>query len=197
MPDPNPMARTTARPARRTAGLNGADRALWRSFLELAGVVPLPGRADPAIPPSPAAPTPPAAEIASPGPAPAPARPRPQPPRTPELTVGDAPPGIDGRRWRDLRRGRTRPERTLDLHGRTVAEAHGAVRGFLAAARDDGLRCVAIVTGRGPLPEGGVLKRELPHWLNAPDLRPFVLGVAYSHRSNQGAVNVLLRRARG
>ena len=49
------------------------------------------------------------------------------------------------------------------------------MRRFLAEAQADGLRCVAIVTGKGSSAEGGVLRRELPHWLNAPDLRPLLL----------------------
>jgi DNA-nicking Smr family endonuclease len=111
--------------------------------------------------------------------------------------VVNAPPaGLDDRRWRDLRRGKIRAERTLDLHGRYVQEAHGAVRAFLADAYADGLRCVAVITGRGSSPEGGVLRRELPHWLNAPDLRRILLGAAHPHSANTGAVHLLLRRRR-
>jgi DNA-nicking Smr family endonuclease len=70
------------------------------------------------------------------------------------------------------------------------------VRAFLAEAQADGLRCVAVITGRGSTPEGGVLRRELPHWLNAPDLRRIVLGAAHPHKANTGAVHLLLRRRR-
>jgi DNA-nicking Smr family endonuclease len=59
------------------------------------------------------------------------------------------------------------------------------------------VRCVAVVTGKGSTPEGGVLRRELPHWLNAPDLRPLLLGAAHPHAANPGAVHLLLRRRRG
>ena len=98
------------------------------------------------------------------------------------------------KRWRGLRRGRIRPERTLDLHGRFVQEAHGLVRAFLRQAHAEGLRCVAVVTGKGSSPEGGVLRRELPHWLNAPELRQYLLGAAHPHAANAGAVHLLLRR---
>jgi DNA-nicking Smr family endonuclease len=114
----------------------------------------------------------------------------------PAVHVGHPPSGLDRNRWRDLHRGRTRPERTLDLHGRRAQDAYHAVRAFLHAAQADGLRCVAVVTGKGPMPEGGVLRREFPHWLNAPDLRGLVLGAAYPHSANQGAVHLLLRRRR-
>ncbi|HYZ34725.1 MAG TPA: Smr/MutS family protein, partial [Crenalkalicoccus sp.] len=112
------------------------------------------------------------------------------------LAVGAPPPGLDARRWRDLRRGRIRPERTLDLHGHSRERAYVAVHDFLAAAQAEGLRCVAIVTGRGSSPEGGVLRRELPHWLNGPGLRGMLLGAAHPHAANPGAVHLLLRRRR-
>jgi DNA-nicking Smr family endonuclease len=190
------MRATAAKARARRVGLSEAERALWHAWAERSGVVPLPGRAAPAVAAPPAA-----VEVAAALPAAMPGSQLPLPSRQaslapPELRVGVAPGGLDQRRWRDLRRGRTRPERTLDLHGARVQEAHAAVRAFLAAARADGLRCVAIVTGRGVSPEGGVLRRELPHWLNAPDLRPWLLGAAHPHPTNPGAIHVLLRRAR-
>jgi DNA-nicking Smr family endonuclease len=178
--------------ARRVRTLTEEERALWRAFA--AAVRPLPGHA---LPPAPApAPAPQPSPAAAPAPsAPRPARPA-SPARIPQVQVGQPPAGLDRSRWRDLHRGRTRPERTLDLHGRRAQDAYHAVRAFLHAAQADGLRCVAVVTGKGPMPEGGVLRREFPHWLNAPDLRQMVLGAAYPHAANQGAVHLLLRRRR-
>ncbi|MBO1073119.1 Smr/MutS family protein [Roseomonas marmotae] len=179
---------------RRARILTDEERALWRAFAS--SVQPLPGHAlppapAPAVPTEPAPVPPPAAASAMPtrGKAPLPARP-------PSVQVGQMPSGLDRNRWRDLHRGRTRPERTLDLHGRRAQDAYHAVRSFLLSAHADGLRCVAVVTGKGPMPEGGVLRREFPHWLNAPDLRALVLGAAYPHAANQGAVHLLLRRRR-
>lgn len=174
---------------RRQRGLSEADRALWRAYAK--EVVPLPGRELPpdlgaAPPPEPAV-----APLATPRPVAAPMR-----WTLPEIGVNAPPPGLDARRWRDLRRGRIRPDRTLDLHGRRAPEAHAAVQAFLADAYADGLRCVAVITGRGSSSEGGVLRRELPHWLNAPDLRRIVLGAAHPHSANTGAVHLLLRRRR-
>jgi DNA-nicking Smr family endonuclease len=112
----------------------------------------------------------------------------------PPIQVNVTPAGLDDKRWRALRRGRMKPERTLDLHGRRAQEAHDAVRGFLQDAFVDGLRCVAVITGRGSSPEGGVLRRELPHWLNAPDMRRLLLAAAHPHAANTGAVHLMLRR---
>jgi DNA-nicking Smr family endonuclease len=182
--------------ARRARTLTDEDRALWRAFAS--HVQPLPGHALPVpVPlPAPAVAPPPPAPATPPSPLPALA-PRAKPARThAPVSVGTAPPGIDSHRWRDLRRGRTRPERTLDLHGRRAQDAYHAVRSFLLSAHADGVRCVAVVTGKGPMPEGGVLRREFPHWLNGPELRHLVLGAAYPHVANQGAVHLLLRRRR-
>ena len=176
---------------RRPRGLTEADRALWRAYA--AEVAPLPGRELPPESPAPHAPAPAAAPPPPAPPPPPPASPRWSPP---DIAVNAPPAGLDDRRWRDLRRGRIRPERTLDLHGRRAQDAHGAVRAFLADAYADGLRCVAVITGRGSSPEGGVLRRELPHWLNAPDLRRVLLGAAHPHSANTGAVHLLLRRRR-
>jgi len=175
--------------SRRLRTVSAQEAALWAGWAELSGVEPLPGRALPARPaPAPVVVAPPPATPVRP----AAARPR----AAPEFSVGTPPPGIDARRWRDLRRGKTRAERTLDLHGYTAQQAHGMVRAFLASAVSDGLRCVAIVTGKGSTEGGGVLRRELPFWLNAHDLRPLVLALAHPHAANAGAVHVLLRRRR-
>lgn len=185
---------------RRARGLTEEDRAVWRAFVAR-GVTPLRGRALPDAPsPAPSG-DPASGAIATAAAAAAPVRSAglaPPPRLPPAVAVNTPPPGLDARRWRDLRRGRTRPERTLDLHGYRATEAHAAVRAFLHAAQAEGLRCVAIVTGRGGAgPEGGVLRRELPHWLNAPDLCGLVLGAAHPHAAQGGAVHLLLRRRRG
>jgi DNA-nicking Smr family endonuclease len=174
-------------------GLTAEDRALWQAYTVRAAVAPLPGKA---LGNAMAEPPPPAAAQA-PQPAPRPAPRTSTPPRPPpEIQIGAVPAGLDAKRWKALRRGVTQPERTLDLHGCRAHEAHGAVRRFLTDAQTDGLRCVAIVTGKGSSLEGGVLRRELPHWLNAPELRGLLLGAAHPHATNPGAVHLLLRRRR-
>ncbi|WP_137179005.1 Smr/MutS family protein [Roseomonas sp. AR75] len=175
------------RPPRRKA-LTRADLALWHAFT--ADIVPLFGHARPEAPEQPAVPPPQNATAPPAMPAPA----RATRPAVPEIRVGEQPGGLDRKRWRTLRRGDAPSERTLDLHGRRVNDAHAALRAFLHDASLDGVRTVTIITGKGPQPDGGILKRELPHWLNAPDLRPLVLGAAHPHPTNTGAVNLLLRR---
>jgi DNA-nicking Smr family endonuclease len=179
-------------PARRRRVLSEDEAALWQGFVTATGIVPLRPAAF-AEPPTDPPGAPPPVTVAPPPPVPAPPPPQ-RPAPLPELAVGVAPGGVDRRRWDALRRGRLAPERTLDLHGRRAEEAHQAVTRFIAQAQAQGLRCVAIVTGKGTGETGGVLRRELPHWLNAPALRPMILAVAHPHSANTGAVHVLLRR---
>jgi len=173
---------------RRARALSAADRALWQAYV--VSVEALPGRE---LPPPPEPANAPPAPIAPQG-LPMVQAAAPIIWQPPPIQVNITPAGLDDKRWRALRRGRMKPERTLDLHGRRAQEAHDAVRGFLLAAFADGLRCVAVITGRGSSPEGGVLRRELPHWLNAPDLRRILLAAAHPHAANTGAVHLMLRR---
>jgi DNA-nicking Smr family endonuclease len=101
------------------------------------------------------------------------------------------PPGLDRASWQKFKAGQIRPARTLDLHGMTAARAHQAVVQLIVAAYAAQLRVVEIITGKGE-----VLLRELPHWLNSPQLRPLILALAHPHAANTGSVRVLLRRAR-
>jgi DNA-nicking Smr family endonuclease len=179
--------------ARRPRSLTTQDEAVWAEFVR--SVAPLPGRHVPPLPSAPideqAAPSPPATP---PAPGAGSAR-RAHPP--PALTVGETPSGVDRASWQRFRSGKLVAQRTLDLHGRTAQHAFHALDAFLHAAQADGLRCVEVITGRGGRDGGsGVIRRELPHWLNLPHLRALVLAAAHPHAANPGAVRLLLRRRR-
>ena len=113
-----------------------------------------------------------------------------------EVAVGVAPAGLDKGSWARLRTGKLLPERTIDLHGRTAQNAFVALQGFLVRAHAERVRCVEVITGRGSGEQGGVIRRELPLWLNLPQLRPLVLAVTHPHAANVGSVRLLLRKAK-
>jgi DNA-nicking Smr family endonuclease len=180
--------RTRSRPdVRRKRGLTDTDRAEWAAYVR--HVAPLEGRERPEPPPELPAPS-----FTQPAPRQAalPAAPR----RVEPLVIDRQPGGLDNATWNRFRAGKLAPTRTLDLHGRTAQRAFHALHDFLHRAAMDRQRCVEVITGRGSGPEGGVIRRELPLWLNLSELRPLVLAVAYPHPANVGAVRVLLRRPR-
>jgi len=115
-------------------------------------------------------------------------------PRFPVLVIGEQPPGMDNATWRRLRNGRLGSERSVDLHGHTAQRGFVALELLLRGARADGIRVVEVITGRGAGEGGGVLKRELPLWLNLPHIRPMILAALHPTTRNTGAVRLLLRR---
>jgi DNA-nicking Smr family endonuclease len=180
--------------APRTPDRRRPSRAETRLFERaMARAAPLQRDGSPAVPPAPDGPP-----AARPGLA---AAPRPVATGTPiateaPLAAGRAV-GLDGRTMERLRRGRIRPTARLDLHGATRQEAHRALTAFIAEAYHGGARCVIVITGKGRISEGGgVLRQELPHWLNLPGTRGHVLGFAEAQPRDggAGALYVLIRR---
>jgi DNA-nicking Smr family endonuclease len=108
-----------------------------------------------------------------------------------------------GRRERSqLSRGRKEIDARLDLHGMTQSRAHRALLSFLQRANRDGLTFVLVITGKGrmvgPESERGVLRRQVPEWLNLPEFRMLVVGFEEAHigHGGEGALYVRVRRAR-
>jgi DNA-nicking Smr family endonuclease len=130
-----------------------------------------------------AAPPPPAAPVAA--------------KQHPELAPGKSA-GLDKRNAQRLKRGQLRPEARADLHGMTQAQAHAALNDFVAESHMAGLRSVLVITGKGSVREGGVLRRMVPRWLNQPPLRDMVIAIeqATPRDGGGGAFYLLLRRRR-
>lgn len=115
-------------------------------------------------------------------------------------TVGDVT-GLNRRSAKRFRQGAMAMDAVLDLHGMRQEEARLALESFLLREAQAGSRCVLVITGKGSRvagEEAGVLKRELPRWLNQPALRPHVLALAQAQpqHGGLGAFYVLLRRQR-
>lgn len=124
-------------------------------------------------------------------------------PRTtaPELAL------FDRNSVRKIRGGRLDIEARVDLHGMRQHEAHVALRRFLMSCQARGLRYVLIITGKGKAigsqavhigeadRERGVLKRNVPRWLEEPDLRAIVVSftTAAIQHGGEGAIYVHLR----
>ena len=106
---------------------------------------------------------------------------------------------LDTRTEERLRKGRMPLEGRLDLHGMTQDEAFFALIRFLVAAQERGKRCVLVITGKGKPGEGGVLRRNLPIWLEDSRIANGVLKhvPARPHHGGEGAFYVYLRRKRG
>lgn len=104
---------------------------------------------------------------------------------------------IDGSIAQKLKDGSYPIDAKLDLHGRTQDEAYEALRYCITAAYGMGKRCILVITGKG-VDGHGVLRENLPKWLNSADLGGYIL--TYSHAAQQhgdtGAFYILLRKNR-
>lgn len=129
-----------------------------------------------------------------------------------ELVSGDGPfelvdsdsflegkvPGFDAQVMKRLRTGAFARRAELDLHGLNRDQARAALEKFITGARNEGQRCVLVITGRGlnsadQLP---VLKANLQQWLTRGRLARHVLAFCSALPSDggTGAAYVLLRR---
>lgn len=123
----------------------------------------------------------------------------PAPPPTPSHLQHGHMAGIDGRTAQRLRRGQLPIEATLDLHGHRQEDAHRALIAFVGAGQAAGRRLLLVVTGKGLRgPDAGVLRRQVPLWLNGPPLREKILAFDYARpeHGGSGALYVLLKRRR-
>ncbi len=182
--------------------LSQEDRDLWRHVTRDARPLekrePVPRAApEPAAPVSEAKPK--TAKPAQLEPAaPRPAAPAPVKPAAPALRHGRAA-GVDRRSAQRLTRGQLPVEAALDLHGHTQDQAHAALERFLSEVQTRGLRCVLVITGKGTTKEaGGVLRAQVPRWLNEPVNRARILAFDYAQPKDGGlgALYVLIRRQR-
>lgn len=120
-----------------------------------------------------------------------------------ELPVTEA--TLDAVWDRKIRTGEVLPDLVIDLHGYTRDAAYKLLERRLRQAWERRARVVLIVTGKGrsttPWPETprGILKEELPRWLDQPEFRPFIsaLRPAHQRHGGQGAFYAILRRVRG
>jgi len=136
---------------------------------------------------------------------PGPRLPRPKPGATkgerkaPALTHGSTA-GVDKRTAERFIKGDMDIEARLDLHGLTREAAHTALTRFIRDAADRRRRMVLVITGKGRQSEegAGILKAEVPRWLNEPGLRPLVLSFSYAQprHGGEGALYVFLKRER-
>jgi DNA-nicking Smr family endonuclease len=174
------------------------DSAIWQAAMR--DVRPLPRRKSATTLAPPPAPSPaPSKKAKSAGRLPAAFRPRPAPPPSaaiPDISHGRAA-GIDRRSAERLSRGRLPIEGRLDLHGMTQAAAVERLAEFIARSEAAGKRCVLVITGKG-LASGGVLRDQVPRWLNLPPNRARVLAFDYARQQHggSGALYVLLKRRR-
>ena len=189
---------------RRRRPLNPEERALWAHVTSsIKQMRPAPKRkpkpAEPPVPePEPAVVEEKPAKVSKVRAVPVPVVAPPKPPGPPPLAP------LEPKMRRRLSRG-AEVDARLDLHGLTQAAAHTRLHGFLRGAQGSGYSLVLVITGKGDAGfsmsgQGrGVLRRLVPQWLSAPEMRTVVVGFEPASRTHggEGALYVRVRRIRG
>jgi DNA-nicking Smr family endonuclease len=94
-------------------------------------------------------------------------------------------------------------EASLDLHGFTQREAFETLGKFIKDSQQKGRQCVLVITGKGLRLDletytfkKGVLREELPRWLETEPLRKFVRYYTFAHIKDggEGAFYIFLKR---
>jgi DNA-nicking Smr family endonuclease len=158
-----------------------AERALWGAAMR--DVRPLDPTVTLPVFPPPAGPEPVPRIVV---PAPVPASPR-------------APGGVDRATVERLKRGQVNVEARIDLHGMDQRTAFASLVGFVETSSRAGRRALLVITGKGPVSDGGgVLRRNAPNWLMSSPLAGRILTIqpAHTRHGGEGAFYLLLRRKR-
>jgi DNA-nicking Smr family endonuclease len=179
--------------------ISDEERALWQMIAKTAAPLKRRRKSEPkpALPEPPEKPAPKVARSKTKPAAPKAPAPVPLPPTRPHALAHGLSIGIDKRQAERFRRGKTPIESKIDLHGRTQAQAHDDLHDFVARAHAAGKRMVLVITGKGiTASKSGVLKENVPRWLNEPTLRRHVLAFDYAEpqHGGEGALYVLLKR---
>lgn len=129
--------------------------------------------------------------------------PKPQAPKR-DLISGA---GVDAATFQKFKRGEIMIEATLDLHGATLEDAYQRLSRFITQSAARNMRCVLVITGKGSAKsyetgiaeaEGGVLRREVPRWLQESHQGQNILAIsaAQPKHGGAGALYLLLKRKR-
>jgi len=105
---------------------------------------------------------------------------------------------------RNLSRGLVAPDRSVDLHGHTLATAYRLLDDALARAIAAGDRLVLLVTGKPPRPESerpharGAIRAAVGDWLAASRHADAIAAVRGAHprHGGAGALYIILRKNR-
>ncbi len=127
------------------------------------------------------------------------------PPRHPQRPL-QAANTLDANWDKKLATGRAAPDRTIDLHGHTLASAHAWLNQALGHAIRSGDRLVLLVTGkpasgnpRLPPVGRGAIRASVADWLAASPYSGSIAAIRAAHprHGGAGALYLVLRRSRG
>ncbi len=93
-----------------------------------------------------------------------------------------------------LKKGKIQPDGIIDLHGYKLENAKIKLKIYIINAFEKNFRNIIIITGKG-INNMGVLKREVPIWLQNEEIKRFIISfeTAPQHIGGNGALIVRIK----
>ena len=94
-----------------------------------------------------------------------------------------------------FKHGKAKPEGVIDLHGYRLCNAKIALQKYIVNAYEKNIRNILVITGKG-YNNTGVLKREVPLWLNDQKLTSLLVNfeIAPKEFAGEGALLVKIKK---
>lgn len=96
--------------------------------------------------------------------------------------------------FRLFKKGKLKPDGIIDLHGYKLKSGKIKLESYILKSYENNLRNILIVTGKG-LNHLGVLKKEVPIWLENKEIKKFIISyeIAPNHFGGSGALLVRIK----
>ena len=93
-----------------------------------------------------------------------------------------------------LKKGKIRPDGIIDLHGYKLKTGRIKLQNYIFYAYEKNLRNILVITGKGHK-NTGVLKKEVPTWLNEKGIKPYLVNfeIAPNNFGGEGALFVRIK----
>ena len=95
-------------------------------------------------------------------------------------------------RFKLIKKGKATPDGVIDLHGYKLKDAKIALEKYIVNAYEENIRNILIITGKGQNNKG-VLKKEIPLWLNDKILTNFLVNYKVAPKNFGGDGALLVR----
>ena len=91
-----------------------------------------------------------------------------------------------------LNKRKIKPDGIIDLHGLNLQEAKRILKNYVFQAYDNHRRNILIITGKG-LNKTGVLKKEVPIWLNEREIKKILISYENAPKPFGGEGALIIR----
>ena len=91
-----------------------------------------------------------------------------------------------------FKKRKIRPDGVIDLHGYSLKAGKQNLESYILNSYENNLRNILVITGKG-LNNQGVLKKEVPVWLEEKNIKNYLISFEMAPNNNGGSGALLLR----